>query len=506
MSLRARLLIVTVVLVGAGLVTLDGVTATALRSFMLSRLDQQLAALAQPFRLPAPKDVGALKVPNLNKIKAGSSFRRFRPSPDLYIQVRPHGSTARRLTLIDRAEHDSPRLPAHLRAPRSFNTGSLRAGGPTWRVLATSLPTHNGVLIDALPLTSVNSTIQRLLVIEAAVTAAILALTVGLALWLVRLGLAPLRAVETAVSDTAASVYGGRGVGRRVAQVDHRTEVGRLGRQFNTMVDRIEQAFAERQASEDRLRRFVADASHELRTPLTSIRGYAELFHRGAKDHPEDLAKAMRRIEEDAIRMSALVDDLLLLARLDQSRPLERTPVDLSELVTVAVETWGTTDPDRLYTPEVQPGVVVPGDHFRLRQVADNLLSNVRAHTPPGTTAKIRLYEEEGRATLEVLDDGPGLSPEDSSRVFERFYRADAARTRDQGGSGLGLAVVQALAGAHGGEVTVTDAPGHGCCFRVHLPVSDPLDPRSNANNDAGHAPLLTAATLAPPLEGGVGA
>ncbi|MFC6929222.1 sensor histidine kinase [Actinomadura yumaensis] len=238
------------------------------------------------------------------------------------------------------------------------------------------------------------------------------------------------------------------------------------------MLAQIEAAFREREASENRLRRFIADASHELRTPVATMRGYAELFRRGAADRPGDLAKAMRRIESEAERMGLLVDEMLLLARLDQGRPLERRPVDLAVLAADAVADAGAVEPGRPLTLDAAEPVIVSGDAERLRQVLANLLANVRRHTPAGTPAAVRAALDGDRAVIEVADQGPGLTEEQRAKVFERFYRADAARSRDHGGAGLGLSIVAAVAQAHGGTATVRSAPGEGAVFTVTLPTA----------------------------------
>jgi two-component system OmpR family sensor kinase len=286
---------------------------------------------------------------------------------------------------------------------------------------------------------------------------------VGLGLWLVRVGLAPLGKIE----DTAAAIAAGD-LSRRIENTDERTEVGRLGRALNAMLHQIESAFRERQRSEERLRRFVGDASHELRTPLSSVQAYAELFERGARDRPEDLARAMAGIEREAKRMGVLVDDLLLLARLDQGRPLDRKPVDLAEVASDAVDAARAVDPERPLELDVEP-VVVDGDPERLRQVIDNLLANVRSHTPPGTPARVRVGLDNGSALVEVADEGPGLTEEQATHAFERFYRGNPSRSRDGGSSGLGLSIVAAIAQAHGGAVDVSSGPG--ATFRVVLPL-----------------------------------
>jgi two-component system OmpR family sensor kinase len=324
-----------------------------------------------------------------------------------------------------------------------------------------------GALVVGQPLTDVTETLHRLVVVEVGVTAVALAVVTGLGMWLVRLGLRPLDQIET----TAAAIADGE-LSRRVEFDDPRTEVGRLGRALNVMLSRIEAAFAERRASEDRLRRFVADASHELRTPLAAVRAYAELFRRGADRRPDDLARAMTGIETESARMSSLVDELLLLARLDQGRPLELRPLDLTGVAEAAVDAARTVAPDRPLVLEAGRPVNVRGDSDRLRQVIDNLLANVRAHTPPETPAIVRVKQEGDAVVLEVADRGPGMDGDTAAHVFERFYRADPSRSRARGGVGLGLAIVAAIAEAHGGRATVSSTPGAGSTFRVTLPAA----------------------------------
>ncbi|HEY1564755.1 MAG TPA: HAMP domain-containing sensor histidine kinase, partial [Gaiellaceae bacterium] len=281
----------------------------------------------------------------------------------------------------------------------------------------------------------------------------------ALALWIIRIGLRPLRRIE----QTAAAITAGD-LSRRVEHVDPQTEVGRVGGALNTMLDQIE-------ASDRRLRRFIADASHELRTPLAAVRAYAELFGRGAAARPEDLERSMSGITREAERMSVLVDDLLLLARLDEGRPLERTAVELGAVVREAVDAARVVEPGRPIELAVEPATVT-GDEARLRQVLDNLLANARAHTPDGTPVSVELRHGDGQATVTVADRGPGLTEEQAARVFERFYRADSSRTRASGGAGLGLSIVTAVVEAHGGTVEVRPTPGGGATFAIALPLS----------------------------------
>jgi two-component system, OmpR family, sensor kinase len=298
----------------------------------------------------------------------------------------------------------------------------------------------------------------------------------GIGWWLVRLGLRPLRDIER----TAGAIAEGH-LDERVPEGPPKTEVGRLSAALNVMLARIQGAFAQRDATEaalrqsqGRLRRFVADASHELRTPVAAVSAYAELFERGAETRPQDLSRVMKGIRGETTRMSHLVEDLLLLARLDESRPIDRAPVDLVEVANDAVHAAGAVGPE--WPLRFEPGdpVVVAGDRGRLRQVIDNLLSNVRAHTPPGTTATVQVYADGANAVCRVMDDGPGLTAEEADRVFERFFRADPSRSRASGGAGLGLSIVAALVDAHGGRVTASPGENGGAVFTVEIPLAAP--------------------------------
>src|SRR5438105_4175754 len=258
---------------------------------------------------------------------------------------------------------------------------------------------------------------------------------------------------------------------RRVEPASPKTAIGRLGLALNAMLNQIEAAFAERKASESRLRRFIADASHELRTPLTSIRGYSEMLRRGASESREDSDLARRRIEEESVRMSALVDDMLLIARLDQGRPLETSPVDLRSIARDAAADARAVAPKREITLQAPATVVVTGDDTRLRQVVGNLVRNALVHTPSTSPIEIAVTTQNGTAQLAVVDHGPGLRLEDRQRIFEPFYRADPSRSRDSGGAGLGLSIVNAVVVAHGGRVEVKQTSGGGATFEVELPL-----------------------------------
>jgi two-component system OmpR family sensor kinase len=276
------------------------------------------------------------------------------------------------------------------------------------------------------------------------------------------------------MTATAGAIAAGD-LSQRVAEGTPGTEAGDLGVALNGMLGRIEEAFDLRAASEARLRQFVADASHELRTPVATIRGYAELYRTGALDERGQLDDAMRRTEEEALRMGTLVDDLLHLARLDQGRPIERSPVELGQLVEDAVRDASAVEPDREIVATIEDSVTVLGDRARLHQVVANLLANARVHAP-GAPIEVRVHRDGDGGVIEVRDEGPGMSPADAERAFERFYRADASRSRHHGGSGLGLSIVEATVRAHGGAVAITSEEGTGTTVRIQLPLTPPAE------------------------------
>jgi two-component system, OmpR family, sensor kinase len=273
------------------------------------------------------------------------------------------------------------------------------------------------------------------------------------------------------MGHTAGAIAGGD-LSRRVESTDPRTEVGRLGIALHAMLDRLERAFAERQASEDRLRRFLADASHELRTPLASIRGYAELYRMGAAREDEDVERSMRRVEDEAARMGVLVEDLLTLARLDEIAEAPHTAVRLDALTSDAVDDARATAPDREIAVVGDGESVVMGDAHQLRQVLGNLLRNALVHTPAGSPIDVSVARDGGAVRVEVRDHGPGLPSEDPSALFDRFWRAEGGRERGKAGAGLGLAIVAAIVDAHGGSVSAANAEGGGAVFAVVLPAT----------------------------------
>jgi two-component system OmpR family sensor kinase len=469
LSLRTRLVLGVIVLAAIGLAAANLATYASLRSFLLDRTDETLQE--SHFGIEHALEEGGCPESGGRPLPGAS--------PGDYVEVRgSDGTVLCRVQQVGRNDRtpSPPKLPETIDAPAAAGKGldtaayftvPAESGGGRYRVRASTEPGSSATLIVATSLADVDATLRRLLLVELLVTGIVLAALAALGLWVVRLGLRPLGEIE----KTAAAIGGGD-LSQRVERAEPRTEVGRLGLALNAMLGQIETAFEARAASERKLRRFVADASHELRTPLAAVRAYAELFQRGADRRPDDLARSMRGISRESERMSVLVDDLLLLARLDEGRPLEREPVELDRVVGDAVETALAVEPDRPIDLEAAPAPVL-GDRERLRQIVDNLLGNVRAHTPRGAAVHVRVGSDNGSAVVEVQDSGPGLAAEDAERVFERFYRADRSRSRASGGVGLGLSIVAAVAEAHGGTVAAESVPGRGTTFRITLPLAD---------------------------------
>jgi two-component system OmpR family sensor kinase len=476
LSLRARLLLGLVALVLVGILVADVATYASLKTFLYQRVDQQLRDGVSPA-------VSALNATYETHGGGPGGPRHDEGTPNLpqgtYAAVLgPDGTVVTELVAAFPGQTPSaarPVLPTSLpkgsASSQVITTVAGKNGVAQYELLMTPLSAPAGdFLALGVPLTEVDSTLSQLVQLEMLIGALVLLATALLALVIVRFGLRPL-----ARMGAAASAIAGGDLSRRVDPATDRTEIGRLGLALNAMLTQIEAAFAERTESNQRLRRFLADASHELRTPLTSIRGYAEMMRRGAENKPEDAAVARRRIEEEAVRMTALVDDLLLLARLDQGRPLAREAVDLQAIAHDAQTDALAVAPNRMIQLEAPEAIVITGDGMRIRQVVGNLVRNALVHTPAGTPLEISLAQQDGRALLAIADHGPGLPPEAGARVFEPFYRADAGRSRDRGGSGLGLSIVAAVVAAHGGSVRATTTPGGGATFLVELPLQPAL-------------------------------
>lgn len=495
--LRFKLVTAVLALVAAALLVISVMTTFFLRNYLVSQVDSELhtsASSLQTFAatanrgtvsLPYADYILVLTTDDPNRVDLGYDTGRFKPS-DLPPWPADEAGFAK-------LQGDPITVRAH--------DGKVR-----WRMLYTQLPTGQMAAIGQ-HLTVVDQAVKQLIWIDLLVGGAVLILLASLGAAIVRTSLRPLDKIE----QTAAAIADGD-LTRRVPDpepgaAEAKTELGRLSRALNAMLTQIEAAFTARAASEtaarnaelgardaafaaqaseararrseERMRQFVADASHELRTPLTTIRGFAELYRQGAAGSPEDTARLVRRIEDEAARMGLLVEDLLLLARLDRERPLVLGPVELPVLATEAVQAAQAIAPERTITLEIVHGageLVVLADDARLRQVLGNLMTNALTHTPPDASVTLRLGAEPGNlAVVEVVDTGPGLAPEQAERVFERFYRADAARTRRADGAtgtGLGLAIVAALVAAHHGSVEVLGTPGGGATFRVKLPLA----------------------------------
>lgn len=456
--LRVGLVAAMLLLVGCGLLASGVAVTSALRHDLVNRVDQTLIDASNswaqaPRRMPPP-DEG----PN-----------PARPPSNFYVRG---VDTMGNLWMAVNDRDAEPALPEDNNVgPTPVTIGSLNGSHIQWRAVSVRGP--NGELTTvAIDLSDVERTVRSLAWSQVAIGTAVLVVLGVVGYWVVHRSLRPLAEVE----QTAAAIAAGE-LDRRVPQRDPRTEVGRLSVALNGMLAQIQQAMASSESSaenarmsEERMRRFITDASHELRTPLTTIRGFAELYRQGAA---RDVEMLMSRIESESRRMGLLVDDLLLLARLDAQRPLERRRVDLLALASDAVHDAQSIAPQRRITMEVVDGPGTPevlGDEARLRQVLGNLMANAVQHTPDTSLITVRVGTAGDDAVLEVADRGPGMTPEDAQRVFERFYRTDSSRARASGGTGLGLSIVDSLVYAHGGRVTVTTAPGQGCCFRVSLP------------------------------------
>ncbi len=498
MSLRLRLLLALVGLVAVGLLVADGATFLSLQSFLLNRVDQQLEAARLPVIHALEEQSSALP----GDVPVPSSGESAVLPPGTYgCLINSSGQIVAQVTFsYGGGAWPVPRLPAGLTSTTAAQGGqatlTLPASGRSslrFRALATQYNGSSYTLIAAVPLTEVMQTQHRLLLVEAIVTLTVLVGLGLLAWWIVRRELRPL----DDMAATAGAIADGD-LTRRVERADTRTEVGRLGLALNAMLAQIEEALTRSRNSENALRRFLAQASHELRTPLSSVRGYAELFRRGAKEHPEDLDLAMRRIEQEAARMGVLVEELLLLARLDEGRSLELEPVDLTQVAADAVADARIVLPGRDVELAQTGPVGVRGDDSRLRQVVTNLVMNALQHAGPEATVTVSTSAVDGQAVLEVADDGVGMSSDVAARVFEPFYRSPDAHGHGEGTAGLGLSIVAAIAEAHGGTVDLQTAPGQGARFSVRLPAAA-LPAAGPTAPGAEPAPADEAASARPP-------
>jgi len=474
-SLRSRLLLATLVVVAIGIGTSDFVAHASLKNYLIKQVDTQLTGVANG-------SVGRLNragiEPNANEDDAnGSPFRIVRPLRGV--------PTETLVTLLDSNGNELGRLggditnssqtmrfngftTAKVAATKGlpFTVKGVRDGGDT-RAIAQVLPTGLGSIVVAVSLAGVDRTLHEMTWLFLLISLIILVLIAFLSRFIIRISLRPLSEVE----GTAAAIAAGD-LSARLPDNNPKTEVGKLTRSLNTMLSRIEESFAVRVASESKLRQFVADASHELRTPLTAIRGFAELHRQGAVEGVEKTKELIGRIEKESIRMGSLVEDLLLLARMDEARPVSMEPVDLTHVLEECIASARAAGPDHPITADIEPDIFVLGDNKRIHQAIANLLANARTHTPLGTKITVRAKSGKDDTRVSVSDEGTGLSPADQKKIFERFFRADPSRQRSSGeGSGLGLSIVDAIMKLHGGSVSVESELGRGATFTLTFPI-----------------------------------
>jgi two-component system OmpR family sensor kinase len=479
-SLRNRLVAGVVVLSALGFIASDVAARSSLRAFLITQVDTQLTSVAggSVLRLDragiAPDDNA---VPSTSTPSTGGQTTTLRPLRSVPTSMSvtlldPRGNIlgviGGDLNTQEIGKYVKGMTPKQVLAHKNLPY-TLDAPGADFRILARVLPSALGSVVVAQSLDNVDETVHQLQLLFIFIGLIVLLIIALASLKVVNIALKPLEAVEI----TAESIAAGN-LSARLPQAKPDTEVGRLVGSLNQMLARIEESFAARTASENRLRRFVADASHELRTPLTAIRGFAELHRQGAVKGEEDTKGLIQRIEKESIRMGSLVEDLLLLARLDQAREMAKVPVNLNTTVSDAIDSAraaGPLHPITLSLPEDE--LYVLGDANRIHQVVANLLANARTHTPAGTPITVTVAQSDDGTTVEVADKGPGLSEGDQERIFERFFRADPSRARmSDEGSGLGLSIVDAVMRAHGGRVSVASKLGEGATFTLFFPIN----------------------------------
>ncbi|WP_239396253.1 cell wall metabolism sensor histidine kinase WalK [Frankia sp. CiP3] len=485
-ALRTRLMIGLLALLTVGLFSTAVISIFALRTYLFDQTDDQLRS-AQNIVTARSNALLAQVAPTISI----EGLQRAIAPTDYVVELRRRNGSV----LVVTGSGSGPAPPRPLINAATDIDARVASGTPftivsdgrRFRAIARSLSAGGEIDLVAIPLRPVTATIARLAGIEIVAGIAVLTGAAFSAWLLLGRGLRPLRDV----AETAAAIAGGD-LSRRVPDSPARSEVGRLAAALNIMLGQIQSAFEERVRSQERLQRFVADASHELRTPLTSIRGYVDLMRQGVIP-PADVDDALRRVQEESTRMSALVDDMLYLAHLDEHRPLERSDVDLAAVLRDAVADAVAVEPDRLIELTCPDRCVVVGDADALRQVVGNLLSNVRVHTPVTARVEATLVRDSARVHLTIRDFGPGMPSEAAERVFDRFWRASGSRGRVHGGSGLGMSIVAAVAAAHGGTADVRSAPGNGTTVRLVLPIGEPepADPPTGnitVGNYAGQA------------------
>ena len=470
MSLRARLLVAMLVAAFAGLAIVDVLTYTLVTGAQLDQVDQELERSHPPIERAAAADADR-REDSIRSAAPGFYVELSTSDPDRVLVIPLERPGVDAMVLAD----DELPVPDGDGSDDEAVFASLDSNADHQLRVRVSRQPDDSILVIGRSLTSIDESRDRLVFALLAASAGAIVAIGLLGAWLVGVGLRPLVAVERAASEVTDT-----DLERRVPGQGTRTEVGRLATAINRMLDRLQGAFDQReddlaalQESEARMRQFVADASHELRTPIAATAAYAELFERGARDRPDDLARAMAGIRSETARMADLVEDLLLLAQLDEGRPMAAVTVDLADLVFDAVDAANAVAPDRVVRLRIEDVVVVTGDPSRLRQVVDNLLANVRTHTAPGTICSVTVRSTANDGVVTVADDGQGMSPADAARAFSRFHRVDSSRTRASGGAGLGLSIVRAIVEAHHGTVSMTSAPGAGTTVTVTVPLAE---------------------------------
>ena len=481
-SLRSRLVLGVVILSASGFVISSVVAQQALRSYLLQQVDNELLTLSGS-SLPRIADAGIAHdlddelnhhvKPNPHSTQSPAAHTPFQRIP-----------TATSVTLLDAKGVITAGLGGDLNAapvtdylagitPAEAATHNgqaftIKADGVDFRAVALVLPNGQGTVVAAQSLGSLENTVGKLGFFFLLIGLLLLTLIALASRFVIKVGMQPLEDVEVTAEQIAAG-----DLSARMPEANPHTEVGRLVTSLNSMLARIETAFEARAESENKLRRFVADASHELRTPITAIRGFSELYRQGAVTGEDSTRELLGRIEGESKRMGELVEDLLLLARLDQAREMAQKPVNLTEVVESAVasaKAAGPNHPVRFHESGEEHFAL--GDEVRIHQVVANLLANARAHTPVGTEIDVSISNDADGIRISVADNGPGLSTEDQKKIFERFYRADPSRVRVDGeGSGLGLSIVDAVMSAHGGTVTVQSELGKGATFTLFFPL-----------------------------------
>jgi two-component system, OmpR family, sensor kinase len=473
-SLRARLIATLLALCAAALLVLGGITYASQRSFEEDRIDEQTRAAAPAVdRALAEEGVGVPGPPSSEPPGGGPPPGGPGPEaslpPGTYGQLRSADGAVLGSVVLTYGQDElpAPDLPTQIAPDQLLTVDAKGDGSLQYRVRANPRRDHAGLTIVAIPLNGLEERLDQLLLVEGLVIAGVLLLLAALSWVLVRVGLRPLERIGRTADAIAAG-----DLSRRVEVATPKTEVGRVGLALNAMLERLEEAFRQREASEGRLRRFLADVSHELRTPLASIRGYSELFRIGAARKPEDADRAMTRIEEEAARMGVLVEDLLTLARLDEVRDRAAEAVDIGQLAEDAVADARAVDPARVITLHSDSDAIVVGDAHQLQQVLANLLRNALVHTPPGTGIEVATRRADSEVEVEVRDHGPGLPSDRPEELFERFWHTEPGRGHGRAGAGLGLAIVAGIVAAHHGSVRAADAPGGGASFVVRLPLA----------------------------------